>query len=804
MAKYYDFASIESKWQKNWEKNQTYSVKDHEKGKENEYILIEFPYPSGKGLHLGHCRSYTAIDAVARKNRLCGKNVLFPFGTDAFGLEAERTAIREHKLPQEIVQRNIDTFHRQLKEIGLSFDWSRTINSCDEEYYKWTQWQFIQFFKRGLAEKQETTVNWCPNCGVLANEEVEDGTCCQCHSEVTQKSKAQWVLKMTKYGERLADDLDKTEYLDHIKQSQLNWIGKSEGTEADFEIVQGGKFSIFTTCIETIYGITFMVLAPENKVVDSLKDKIKNWSEVEAYRKETAKKSEFDRTEMNKVKTGCKLEGITAINPATGKEVDVYIGDFVLAGYGTGAVMAVPSHDQRDYEFADKFGIPKIQVIEGDTSEKAVEKAEYLASDACLINSAEFTGMRVSQAKQKIAEKLIKAGVARKRVNFKMRDWIFSRQRYWGEPIPMIYCKKCGWNPVKEEDLPVTLPHVESYEPTKDGESPLSVIEEFVNTTCPCCGGKARRETDTMPGWAGSSWYYIRYCDPHNTKEFASKEAMKAWLPVTLYNGGNEHTTRHLLYARFWMKVLFDAGLVPIEEPFKKRISQGLILGSDGKKMSKSAGNGIDPRIMVEKYGADSLRVWMSFIGEYSEKATWSEDGLKACNKLLNRIWNLQDMVVDGEETAELKFAINKAIKKVGEDIDSTKFNTAISSIMILVNEIYKVQKLTNKEYKTLILLISPFAPHLANELFEVMGYGEKIEDAEWPAVDDSALVQKEIEIPVQVNGRVRGTVKVKAEASESEILETAKTNADISKYLTGTIIKVIYVQNKIMNVIVK
>lgn len=804
MAKYYDFASIESKWQKNWDKNQTYSVKDHEKGKENEYILIEFPYPSGKGLHLGHCRSYTAIDAVARKKRLCGKNVLFPFGTDAFGLEAERTAIREHKLPQEIVQRNIDTFHRQLKEIGLSFDWSRTINSCDEEYYKWTQWQFIQFFKRGLAEKQETTVNWCPNCGVLANEEVEDGTCCQCHSEVTQKSKAQWVLKMTKYGERLADDLDKTEYLDHIKQSQLNWIGKSEGTEVDFEIVQGGKFSIFTTCIETIYGITFMVLAPENKVVDSLKDKIKNWSEVEAYRKETAKKSEFDRTEMNKVKTGCKLEGITAINPATGKEVDVYIGDFVLAGYGTGAVMAVPSHDQRDYEFADKFGIPKIQVIEGDTSEKAVEKAEYLASDACLINSAEFTGMRVSQAKQKIAEKLIKAGVARKRVNFKMRDWIFSRQRYWGEPIPMIYCKKCGWNPVKEEDLPVTLPHVESYEPTKDGESPLSVIEEFVNTTCPCCGGKARRETDTMPGWAGSSWYYIRYCDPHNTKEFASKEAMKAWLPVTLYNGGNEHTTRHLLYARFWMKVLFDAGLVPIEEPFKKRISQGLILGSDGKKMSKSAGNGIDPRIMVEKYGADSLRVWMSFIGEYSEKATWSEDGLKACNKLLNRIWNLQDMVVEGDETAELKFAINKAIKKVGEDIDSTKFNTAISAIMILVNEIYKVQKLTNQEYKTLILLISPFAPHLANELFEIMGYGEKIEDAEWPVVDDSALVQKEIEIPVQVNGRVRGTVKVKAEASESEILETAKTNADISKYLTGTIIKVIYVQNKIMNVIVK
>lgn len=802
--KTYNPAEVESKWQKYWEENKTYSVQNHADGKENEYILIEFPYPSGIGLHLGHCRSYTAIDAVARKKRLCGKNVLFPFGTDAFGLEAERTAIREKKLPQEIVERNIQTFHKQVKGIGLSFDWDRTINSCDEDYYKWTQWQFIQFFKKGLAEKQETTVNWCPNCGVLANEEVEDGTCCQCHAETTQKAKAQWVLKMTKYGERLADDLSKTDYLDHIKLSQLNWIGKSEGVEVDFKIKQGGEFSIFTTCIETIYGITFMVLAPESKIVDSLKDKISNWDEVLKYRAETAKKSEFDRTEMNKDKSGLKLEGITTINPANGKEVDVYIGDFVLAGYGTGAVMAVPTHDQRDYEFADKFGIPKIQVIEGDVSEKALEKYDYLGKGIKLINSEEFTGLTVEEAKVAITDKLIKMGVARKKLNFKMRDWIFSRQRYWGEPIPMVNCEKCGWVPVKESDLPIRLPNVDSYEPTKDGESPLSVIDEWVNTTCPCCGGKAKRETDTMPGWAGSSWYFLRYCDPHNTKEFASMDALKAWLPVTLYNGGNEHTTRHLLYARFWVKVLYDLGLVPVDEPFQKRISQGLIMGADGKKMSKSAGNGVDPRIMVDKYGADSLRVWMSFIGEYSEKATWSEEGLKACNKLLSRIWNLQEMVSGDGETPELKFAINSAVKKVSNDIDATKFNTAVSAIMILVNEIYKVGKLTNDEYKKLLLIVSPFAPHLANELFVSMGYGEKIEDENWPTVDESALVLDEIEIPVQINGKMRGVVKVSSTASENDILEAVKATEDIAKHITGNIVKVIYVPKKILNIIAK
>lgn len=804
MTSKYEPLKIEKKWQKYWEENKTYEVQNHEQGKENEYILIEFPYPSGSGLHMGHCRSYTAIDALARKERLCGKNVLFPFGTDAFGLEAERTAIREHKLPQEIVARNIETFKSQVKGLGLSFDWSRTINSCDEDYYKWTQWQFIQFFKKGLAEKQETTVNWCPNCGVLANEEVEDGKCCQCHSETTQKAKAQWVLKMTKYGERLADDLVKTDYLDHIKQSQLNWIGKSEGVEVDFKIKQGGEFSIFTTCIETIYGITFMVLAPESKVVDGLKDKISNWAEVEKYRKETAKKSEFDRTEMNKEKSGLKLEGIQAINPVNGKEVDVYIGDFVLAGYGTGAVMAVPTHDQRDYEFADKFGIEKIQVIDGaDVSKKAFEKYDYLGKGCKLINSEEFTGLTVEEAKEKIAEKLINQGVARKKLNFKMRDWIFSRQRYWGEPIPMINCPHCGWVPEKEENLPVTLPNVDSYEPTKDGESPLSVIESFVNCKCPNCGADAKRETDTMPGWAGSSWYFLRYCDPHNDKELASLDALKAWLPVAVYNGGNEHTTRHLLYARFWVKVLYDLGLVPMDEPFKKRISQGLILGADGKKMSKSAGNGVDPRIMVDRYGADALRVWMSFIGEYSESAGWSEDGLKACNKLLNRIWNIQEIVSGDGETKELKFILNQTIKKVRSDMDLTKFNTAVSAIMILVNEIYKVNKITNDEYKKLLTIIGPFAPHLSSELFEKMGYG-KFEKAEWPEVDEKALVLDEVDVPVQVNGKVRAVIKAKTDASETEILEIAKANEDVSKYITGSIVKVIYVPKKILNIIVK
>ena len=797
---------IEKKWQKVWEEEKRFEVPNKVEGKENRYILIEFPYPSGKGLHLGHCRSYTAIDAYARKKRLEGYNVMFPFGTDAYGLEAERTAIREHKAPQEIVERNIKTFQSQVKAIGMSIDWSRTINTCDPDYYKWTQWQFIQFFKHGLAEKREMTVNYCPNCGVLANEEVEDGTCCQCHAETTQKSKAQWVLKMTEYGERLADDLKDTDFMEHIKTSQINWIGKSEGVQVEFNIVGGGKFSIFTTCIETIYGITFMVVAPESKLVDELRPRIKNWSEVEAYRKATAKKSEFDRSELNKDKTGCKLEGIMAINPVNGKEVPVYLGDFVIASYGTGAVMAVPTHDQRDYEFADKYGIDKIQVIEGDVSEKAFEKTEYLGKGCKLMNSEEFSGLTVEEAKTAITDKLVKMGVAEKKLNFKMRDWIFSRQRYWGEPIPMIHCDKCGWVPVPDKDLPVNLPKVENYEPTKDGESPLSLIPDWVNTTCPCCGAPAKRETDTMPGWAGSSWYFMRYCDAHNTEEFASKEALANWLPIDLYNGGNEHTTRHLLYARFWNKFLYDIGLSPVHEPFKRRVSQGIILGNDGKKMSKSAGNGVDPLVIVEEYSADALRLWMSFIGDYFETATWNDDGVKACKKFLNRIENLQDILVEGNEyTKELEVALHTAIKKVSLDIDNIKFNTAISALMILLNEITKVGKINHAEFKTVLTLLNPFAPHLTEELWTNNNFEPSIKDAKWPVWDDNKLVKDEIEYAVQINNKIVARNNYSATATNEEIESLVREDKAVNEALNGRqIVKVIVIKNRLINIIAK
>ncbi len=800
-------SDIEKKWQDIWEKEKRFEVPNHVEGKENKYILIEFPYPSGIGLHMGHCRSYTAIDAYARKKRLEGYNVMFPFGTDAYGLEAERTAIKEKKKPQEIVERNIKTFQNQVKSIGMSIDWSRTINTCDPEYYKWTQWQFIQFFNHGLAEKRNMTVNYCPNCGVLANEEVEDGKCCQCHSETTQKAKSQWVLKMTEYGERLADDLKNTDFMEHIKTSQINWIGKSQGVEVEFEIVGGGKFSIFTTCIETIYGITFMVIAPESSIVDELKPRIKNWSEVEAYRKETAKKSEFDRSELNKDKTGVILEGIFAINPVNNKKVPIFLGDFVIASYGTGAVMAVPTHDQRDFEFAKKYNIEMIQVIDGqDVSEKAFEKQDYLGKNCKLINSEEFSGLTVEESKEKITEKLVKLGVAKKKLNFKMRDWIFSRQRYWGEPIPMIYCDHCGWVPVPDKDLPVTLPDVEVYEPTKDGESPLSVIKDWVNTTCPKCGQPAKRETDTMPGWAGSSWYYLRYCDPHNNQELASKEALKSWLPIDLYNGGNEHTTRHLLYARFWNKFLYDIGLSPVSEPFKRRISQGLILGSDGKKMSKSAGNGVDPKEIIDKYSADALRLWMSFIGDYFESASWSEDGVKACQKFIGRVINLQDILYDGNDfSKELEVAFHTAIKKVSLDIDNIKFNTAISALMILLNEITKVGKINNYEYKILLTLLNPFAPHITEEIWTNLGYSPAIKDTVWPKWNENKLVKSEVEYAIQINNKIITRLFISTSLNNEEIEQLVKSNEKVVSALNNRqIFKSIIIPNRLINLIVK
>jgi leucyl-tRNA synthetase len=801
----YNPSVIEPKWQKIWDEEHRFEVPNHAEGKENRYVLIEFPYPSGKGLHTGHVRSYSAMDAVARKLRLQGYNVLFPMGCDAFGLEAERTAIREHKFPQEIVARNIATFKKQLKSLGLSVDWSREVNTSDPSYYKWTQWLFLQFVKHGLAEKREMMVNYCPNCGVLANEEVEDGKCCQCGSQTTQKDKSQWVLKITKYGERLADDLQYTKYMQHIKTSQINWIGKSEGVEVDFDTTVGVKFSIFTTCIETIFGITFMVVAPDGKIVDKLKPYIKNWAEVEAYRKETAKKSEFVRKELNKEKTGVILEGVQAINPVNGKKVPIYAGDFVLASYGTGAVMAVPTHDQRDYEFADKYGIDKIVVISGgDTSAKAFEKADYLGKGCKLVNSGEFNGLTVEEAKVAITNMLAAKGVARKTLNFRMTDWVFSRQRYWGEPIPMIYCEHCGWQPVPEDQLPLLLPKVESYEANKEGESPLAAITDWVNTTCPKCGGPAKRETDTMPGWAGSSWYFMRYCDPHNDKEFASLDALKAWLPVNLYNGGNEHTARHLLYARFWNKFFYDIGISPVLEPFERRVSQGIVLGSNGVKMSKSLGNVVDPLEVIADYGADALRVWEAFMGDYFETVNWSDDGTKACYKLLNRIWNMQEIIsTDTAKTSKLNYAINHAIKKVSADIDNIKFNTAISEIMTCVNEIYKVGAISAEQYKTLITLISPFAPHIAEELFEVCNFGA-IKDATWPVADESALVLDTIEVPVQVNGKIRGVVVVSTSATQDEVIAQAKANADVARYLGGVQIKkIIYVPKKILNIII-
>ncbi len=803
-----DFRKIEEKWQNIWEQEKRFEVKNHEPNKKNAYILIEFPYPSGKGLHTGHVRSYSALDAVARKKRMQGYNVLFPMGCDAFGLEAERTAIKEHKLPQEIVARNIATFKEQLKMVGLSVDWSRAISTCDPEYYKWTQWQFLQFYKHGLAEKQETLVNWCPNCGVLANEEVENGFCCQCHSEVQQKSKAQWILKMTKYADRLVDDLKDTEYMEHIKTSQINWIGRSEGEKVTFDIKQGGKFDIFTTCIETIYGITFMVLAPEHPIVNELKDKIENWDEVEAYVKEAKKKSEFERSELNKGKSGVQLKGITAINPVNGREVPIFLGDFVLVSYGSGAVMAVPSHDQRDYEFAKEHNIDFIKVIEGNNEPKncAYEKQDYLGANAHLINSAEFSGMVVEDAKKAIALKLEKMGVATRQVNFKMRDWIFSRQRYWGEPIPMVHCEHCGWQPVPEDQLPVTLPIVDSYEPTLDGESPLSLITDWVNTTCPKCGGKAKRETDTMPGWAGSSWYFMRYCDPNNDKEFASMDALKSWLPVDLYNGGNEHTTRHLLYARFWNKFLYDIGLSPVSEPFKSRISQGLVLGSNGVKMSKSLGNVVDPRDVINEYGADSLRVWEAFMGDYFQSVNWSDEGVKACNRFITKVYNFQDILVNGETySKELSVAIHTAIKKVTNDIDNVKFNTAIAALMILANEIQKVGKINRAEYKTLLTLLNPFAPHITEEIWTLQNFEPHIQDAVWPTWDESKLVKDEIEYAIQINNKIITRMMIGTSLSNDEIQALVLGNEKIKDAMSNkTFVKAIVIPNRLVNIIAK
>lgn len=800
----YNFEEIEKKWQSFWEKNHTFEVKNE--GANPYYILVEFPYPSGEGLHVGHVRSYTAHDIMARMKRMQGYNVLFPMGFDAFGAPAEQYAIKTHTHPKDVTNKAISHFRSQMKRIGFSFDWSREFSTTDPEYYKWTQWQFIQFFKHNMAYKDTIPVNWCPNCKmVLSNEDAAGGVCERCGSAVEQKEKSQWMLKMSEYAEDLLTGLNDTHFAEKVKLGQINWIGKSTGVEVDINIVGGGKFSIFTTCIETIYGITFFVIAPDGKLIKELMPRIENKDEVNEYIKETLKKSNMDRTELNKGKSGVELKGLKAINPVNGKEVPIFIGDFVLGSYGTGAVMAVPSHDQRDFEYATVHNIPMIQVIDGrETTSSAFEKLDYLGKGCKLINSEEFTGLTVEEAKESITKKLENMGIARRVNNYKMRDWIFSRQRFWGEPIPMINCPKCGWVPMKEEDLPLLLPDVAEYEPTDTGESPLAKITDWVNTTCPVCGTPAKRETDTMPQWAGSSWYFLRFMDAHNNKEFASMEAMKYWGKVNWYNGGMEHTARHLLYARFWVQMLYNFGLVPNKEMIDVRVSHGMILGSNHEKMSKSKGNVINPDTVVNEVGADALRVYEMFIGDYQQDVSWSTDSLRGCKRFLDRIYKLAEKLSDKEGYTN-ETLVHQTIKKVTDDLSNLKFNTAVSQLMILTNDLDKNETITKSDYKILLTLLNPIAPHITEELNEKYALGKPICESAWPTFDEEKTKESTVNIAVQVNGKLRGTMNVPSNTDKEETLRLAKELDNVKKHLENTtILKEIVVPNKIVNIVIK
>ncbi len=797
---------IEKKWQDYWDDHHTFEAKNND-SKPPYYVLVEFPYPSGSGLHVGHVRSYTAQDAIARMKRMQGYNVLYPMGWDAFGAPAEAYAIKNHIHPKEAVKENIKTFKSQMKNLGFSFDWTREFSTTDPEYYKWTQWQFLQFYKHGMAYKDTIPVNWCPNCKtVLSNEDAAGGVCERCGTSVTQKEKSQWMLKMSSYAEDLLKGLDDTNFANKVKLGQINWIGKSTGVEVDIDIVGGGKFSIFTTCIETIYGITFFVIAPDGKLIKELLPRVLNKEEVLAYIEETKKKSNMDRTELNKGKSGCELKGIKAIHPITKEEVPIFLGDFVLGEYGTGAVMAVPSHDERDYEYAKAHNLEMKQVIDGkDTSKEAYEKHEYLGVGAKLINSAEFTGLTVEEAKEKITEKLVNEGIGRVVNNYKMRDWIFSRQRFWGEPIPMIYCEHCGWVPMAEKDLPLLLPDVAEYEPTDDGESPLAKITDWVNTTCPKCGHPAKRETDTMPNWAGSSWYFLRFMDAHNDKEFASMSAMKYWNHVDWYNGGMEHTARHLLYARFWVQFLYNIGLVPKKEMIWTRVSHGMVLGSNNEKMSKSKGNVINPDDIVNEYGADTLRVYEVFMGDYQADVPWSTESLKGCRRFIDKVIRLKDKVVDKEcYSSDLEALIHKSIKKVTNDTLNLSYNTAISTLMILANAYQDHNEITKDDYHVLLTLLNPYAPHITEELNEQIGY-QPICESSWPEYDEEKTIDDKITIGVQVNGKLRGEVLINTNEEESSVKEKVLNIENIKKYLDGKdIIKFIYIPNKIVNIIIK
>ena len=801
-----NFKDIEKKWQKYWGDNKCFEAVNGDK-KEPYYILVEFPYPSGSGLHVGHVRSYTAQDALARMKRMMGYNVLYPMGFDAFGAPAEEYAIKNHVHPSEAVRINIDNFRKQMKSLGMSFDWSREFSTTDPDYYKWTQWQFLQFYKHGMAYKDTIPVNWCPKCkSVLSNEDSAGGVCERCGTSVIQKEKSQWMLKMSSYAEDLLKGLDDTHFAEKVKLGQINWIGKSTGVELDVNIVGGGKFSVFTTCIETVYGITFFVIAPDGKLIKELMPRVQNKKEVMDYINETAKKSDMDRTELNKGKTGCILEGIKAVNPANGKVVPVFLGDFVLGSYGTGAVMAVPTHDERDFLYAKTHNLEMIQVIDGkDVSEHAFEKADYLGKGCKLINSEEFTGLTVEEAKEAITKKLEKLGIARRVNNYKMRDWIFSRQRFWGEPIPIINCPKCGFVPMDEKDLPLLLPNVTEYEPTDNGESPLAKITDWVNTKCPKCGGNAKRETDTMPQWAGSSWYFLRFMDPHNNHEFASMDAMKYWGKVNWYNGGMEHTARHLLYARFWVQMLYNFGLVPNKEMIDTRVSHGMILGSDNQKMSKSKGNVINPDDIINEYGADTLRTYEMFMGDYEQDAPWSTDSLKGCKRFIDRVIRLKDKVVDSDEyTKELEMLQNQSIKKIENDLQTLRFNTAVSQLMILANAYDTKETVTKKDYRLLLILFNPIAPHITEELNESLGY-DKIVNTPWPKYDETKLVSSEVEIGVQVNGKLRGSIKVNDEMNEDDMIKLAKENENVKRFIDGKeIVKTIVIKKRIVNIVVR
>ena len=797
----YDPKAIEPKWQKRWADSHVFEAKnDYTMPK--FYGLIEFPYPSGQGLHVGHPRSNTAMDIIARKRRMEGCNVLFPIGWDAFGLPTENYAIKNKVHPAIVTKKNIDHFREQLQKIGFSFDYSREVNTTDPSYYRWTQWIFLQLFKHGLAYKSEMPINWCPSCKCgLANEEVVGGVCERCGTQVIRKVKKQWMLKITAYAQKLLDGLDTVDFIDKVKVQQRNWIGRSVGAEVDFSLtVPGEKVRVFTTRPDTLFGATYMVLSPEHPLIDKLKDQITNYDACMAYRAEAAKKSDFERAELAKDKTGVQIEGVRAVNPVNGKEIPIWLSDYVLMTYGTGAIMAVPAHDTRDWEFAHKFGIPMIEVVAGGN----IEEAAYTdIQDGVMVNSGFLDGMKVAQAKEAIIEYLEKNGLGEKKVNYKLRDWVFSRQRYWGEPIPIVHCDKCGMVAVPEDQLPVTLPMVDNYEPTDSGESPLSVMHDWVNTTCPCCGGPAKRETDTMPQWAGSSWYYIRYTDPKNKEALASKEAMKYWLPVDWYNGGMEHTTLHLLYSRFWHKFLYDQGVVTCPEPYQKRTSHGMILGENGEKMSKSRGNVVNPDDIVAEFGADTLRTYEMFIGAFDLSASWSQEGVKGCRRFLERVWKLQDSLVDGDSySKELESKMHQTIKKVSSDYESLKYNTAIAAMMTLVNEFYKAGKVTRKEFETLLILLNPVAPHMTEELWADLGYEGRLYQTAWPEFDEEKTVEAVAEIAVQINGKMRGTIKIAKDADKETAIAAAKEA--VADKLTGNIVKEIYVPGRIVNIVQK